>query len=933
MPKILSSTPAWLCRPSPGHELFAPPSSRGRPSALKAPAAGPRRTLARRGTEVFVAVGTQIRWADLASLKNDWEEKAEQRKARGHRRRHRESQKGSDVMEDDETASYRSLKVPVSEPIRQLIPSPKGHLLAIVTSHTVHVALLPDSSHLGGPDTGPIRLKTHTLGPTTHVLSQPPVTSALWHPLGVSDSCLVTVTTDAVVRVWELNPDNRWSFDSPSMALDLKKLVDGTSSDQDFGATNLGKNKGFSPDSFDMEVASTCFGGTGNGKEEGWAPMTLWLAMREGDVYALCPLLPTKWQPPPALIPSLSVSIVSDFNAVRSTSSASAREVLDCQQRYAWISEIDNQEPAYLPGQSEFDPEIEVFTRPIIQGAIPRLQGPFLLDPAPDDGDDDHEVLFTDIHVIGAKLDEEELMFGEDPMLASENGDGDGEAEDGVSVGIVCLITSTGRVHVCLDVDGVEGAWLPTKKSKLKKQDETRDPPTLLTFESIDTQRASEMRSPEDCWPVFSPDPYSRYSLFATHRQAVTFLSFSPWIERLESELSSSGDAGLDFRMKIFTGDGRTLRERVAEVKLPEPEGDDLTASVVFRDSDLGYFLLTEACGQAVGVSFDLPEVNAFQGLANQGRVTWEHERAVVPHKSRAIYQPPSTLWAPSPLASLLDSRAHGRQRRSLTEEIRLSQATLILMTEAHKVLSQHTYQLGVAAAELFRRCERLQGEFHEQIKRADEVAGRIDAVLGEDFDEGDEPSAEKRTGNVGLESRIEAARVRQEELGARYDRLRRRLARSGGRELSEREVRWMEEVEELSGVVAGNTPSDNGREREEAEAGAEAEMKMQPWQRFQEVYSRLPSARSQRNTDERGHEGESTSDGTPQASVVTDASSGAGVFTNAVFYPTISISIALSSTSPTSSYQHQHVHRPPIHASARARTSADTNAHAHSHA
>jgi nucleoporin NUP82 len=90
----------------------------------------------------------------------------------------------------------------VSEQIRQLVPSPNGNLLAIVTSHTIHIAILPDSTHLTRAFAGPIRLKTHTLGPTTHVLSQSSITNALWHPLGVNGTSIVTVTKDAVVRVW-----------------------------------------------------------------------------------------------------------------------------------------------------------------------------------------------------------------------------------------------------------------------------------------------------------------------------------------------------------------------------------------------------------------------------------------------------------------------------------------------------------------------------------------------------------------------------------------------------------------------------------------------------------------------------------------------------------------------------------------------------------
>ena len=79
MPKIKSFAPSWLNEPAPGHKLFEPPADDARPPAPlpygKKPKPGPRRTIARRGTEVFVAVGKQIRWGDLAYLKESWEAK------------------------------------------------------------------------------------------------------------------------------------------------------------------------------------------------------------------------------------------------------------------------------------------------------------------------------------------------------------------------------------------------------------------------------------------------------------------------------------------------------------------------------------------------------------------------------------------------------------------------------------------------------------------------------------------------------------------------------------------------------------------------------------------------------------------------------------------------------------------------------------------
>lgn len=82
MPKVISYTPGWLSRPSPGFDLFSPKdpskakksvpkSSNSTGSSAVLPAA--RRIIARRGTEVFVVVDNVIRWADLPSLKDEWE--------------------------------------------------------------------------------------------------------------------------------------------------------------------------------------------------------------------------------------------------------------------------------------------------------------------------------------------------------------------------------------------------------------------------------------------------------------------------------------------------------------------------------------------------------------------------------------------------------------------------------------------------------------------------------------------------------------------------------------------------------------------------------------------------------------------------------------------------------------------------------------------
>ena len=345
---------------------------------------------------------------------------------------------------------HQVLKTPVAGQIRQLVVSPMGDYLAILTSHTVHVAVLPDSSHLSCHDAaGPLRVKTFQLGPTAHVLEQAPVVSALWHPLGHLGACLVTVTSDACVRVWELNRDARHSFDEPALALDLKKLGNASSAHEDFSASKYGTAKAFSPDSVEMEVAAACFGGAGLAEEHGWSPMTLWIAMTEGDVYALCPLLPTKWEPTTTTIPSLTTSVVSTTTMIAHDPDASENDRRVADQQQMWLADIDSQDPMSASHPDTFR-SFDVYFRPTSPPAIPKLQGPFQITPEPDFAD------VTDIYAIAPRVDDDALLQDEDDSHMFDR--------EGLSLGLICVATKTGAVHICLDLNRVEAQWLPSRR-------------------------------------------------------------------------------------------------------------------------------------------------------------------------------------------------------------------------------------------------------------------------------------------------------------------------------------------------------------------------------------------------------------------------------------------------------------------------------------
>ncbi|CAJ0541913.1 Ff.00g082880.m01.CDS01 [Fusarium sp. VM40] len=791
MPKVKSYSAAWLSSNTPGHRLFEQSTevskSRGLESTYsskKKTPPGPRRTIARRGTEIFVAVGREIRWGDLAYLKDEWASRCSKgRSSQGPRVKREDSTQSFDDENVENAPGMRTIKTPAAEDIRQLIISPNSNLLAILTTYTVHICVLPDPSHLTSEDVGPLKPKIFTLGPTTHVTSRSPIASALWHPLGVSGTCIVTTTADAIVRVWELSTTDRWSFDTPSTSVDLKKLVDGTTLDQDFSASTSATNIAFSPDSFEMEVATASFSTKGAG---GWNSMTLWIAMREGDVYALCPLLPQKWAPPPTLIPSLSVSIVTTVASIEDDPEVGEREKLLAQQQLEWMGELDSQEPTIVEGPLG-EPITEIYTRPNRPGIIPRLQGPFELQSDPETGDE-LDTSVTDMLVIGKKTETEELMMGEEEDLDMDDGD-----QEGLSLTVVCLLSTSGQVRVYLDLEGIQAQWLPPKnKNKLGRLLAESDPPSLLSFQAIDTMSPVEVN--EESWPVFSTDVTSRYNFFVTHHAAITFISLTSWIFRLESELNGDSEAGTDFRIGLLVN-SQSSRDRIysqptADIAVP------LAACNVLRDPDVGYFLLSATPYEPIALTFDTPEVDL--APIRQESPQYEREASMAPldfYEPRPVFNPSHAFDEGSALPTLLERLRTSRHKTVVNQEVRLSPLTLQIFTDAHKVLADETHRLGMAAAEVFRRCELLQNELKQQVMKANEVKGKIDTINGSHRD----GEAE----NAMYDRRVATAKDRQGQLAERLENLRKIVGKATTRDLSAKEHAFVEEVRSMEASMS----------------------------------------------------------------------------------------------------------------------------------
>ncbi|RMY51891.1 hypothetical protein D0865_06092 [Hortaea werneckii] len=788
--KTLARALPYFSRPTPGFQLFHSEQRQG-PDATHPRYNGPVKRLAHRDTEVFVAVGTELRWADLEQLKSAgevWD------------RSHGMDEPAEEQEPEEEDRRYRVLKTSVARPIQQLSVSPSGDFIAILTSHTCHVATLPSASHLTSGSYEPLRIKTYQVGPTAHVLEQSPLVSALWHPLSPSGNCLVTVARDACVRLWELERSDLSSFDEPSLAVDLKKLANATTTQADFSASKYGVNKGFSPDNVEMDVHAACFGGSGTDDESGWAAMTLWVAMGEGDVYALCPFLPSKWRATSTLLPSLSTSVVAKTRAISHDSEATEDEKRVADQQTRWLADLDEQEPMSLPDANEFD-LVDVYNRPARPGALPKLQGPFYVGTDNDIGE------ITDIHVIGAKINDESL-YDEDEVV---------DDEPGLSVGIICVATSTSKVHVCLDLDGVEAEWLPTKRAP-------RNDSSFYTFSDEDVERSLlvyetlDLSNPDvdvEGWPTFTPSPANCYELLATTPSGVYTLDFQPWTQALEDELAHAQEQGADFRFDILLESTATAITQPIRLTT-ESQQTINTALAILSPAGLGGCLILTLADPNSPLSallaLPLPPSNPYAPDTTNSSLPLlpSESRLLEEPEPRAPYLPAETFFTPSGLPAFAKEAAqHHRLGPTASavsgQQIRYSPATLQFLTDAHRLVAAETHGLGLAASELFRRCERMRSELLDQIRRVREIRDKVDVVVG--TDEGSEADSQGEGGSLEKKDRVEVrvneAHERTVELNERVERLRGKMGRlgggaSGGRPLSVREQGFAKEVERV---------------------------------------------------------------------------------------------------------------------------------------
>lgn len=346
----------------------------------------------------------------------------------------------------------------------------------------------------------------------------------------------------------------------------------------------------------------------------------------------------------------------------------------------------------------------------------------------------------------------------------------------------------------------------------------------LMLLEALDTMAGNPEDEENIDWPTINPDIRSRYAFFLTHGKGIFFISVEPWIDPLEGELQTESTAGMAFRMDVMMKSSHALRERILRFdSYADSATSQIPAAVVLRDSDLGYFIITASADRPYAALLDSPDGAELAQTDKEEHYREQDQQIAELAIPRETYEPSEVLYGRSSLLNFLDTHVHKRHKAMLSDEIRLSSATFEVMTEAHRLLSQETHRLGVAVAEIFSRCERLQLEFRNQLDRVGEISGQIAKINDEDADDFGEDNNAR--GSAKIEERLRRAKDRHDDLANRHDALKRKLAKAGGRPLSDKEQAWGAEAKKLEDSIIRpeNHDQEMGRKQEH-------------WQRYEEV-------------------------------------------------------------------------------------------------
>ncbi|KAK9237240.1 hypothetical protein V1525DRAFT_450727 [Lipomyces kononenkoae] len=666
--------------------------------------------IAVRGTEIFVAVQGQIRCADFGKI----------REAGNHWR------------------YYKTLNVNgLDFSVRRLQVNNSGTFIAIIGDQKIIVCSLPLPGFSKRSETK-LHVRHRALG-MTYRDRDVSILKTLWHPLAKDDSCLVVLSSDKVVRMFDLV----YSYDEPEQIFDFTQSI---SNNFSFGLSEcIGK-----------EPTSMCFGV----KDHGLGEMALYVLMGDGDICILCPFIPRQCAMERQSIQILLEWALSEDRDV--DPHIPKIERFRRRQQLNWVADIavqsnDLSKSVGMPPRTNKFGEIVdvgVFDRPDADKFKMRLQGPVAVEPYP-------KLLYK----AGIACD----ICGM-------------EADD---IAVFVTVFGTGRVNIHIQDNPVGVLWESSSYAAFIDQDGEQaevDELSLLLLESISLDCGVSADHEQTQLPLsFVPGSAGRYYLLVVYTHGLFHLDLSKWKTKLLDALSSATDPLLQ---QALANMPRTSTN--ALIKSNNSSKNRILGTGILRDTFSGDILISLRT-LGIDVFEDSMQEDTFISSKSVKDSTLAIEPpAGSPSIAGAVTYEPlmnpllvdvDKLRRGSTVESKL-SRKKALLEFSLTESLQVSEHTLQFLGDLVELLQPELQEVYLAGHAIQRRLLEQRAEMHRQLAKLAEVQSRLAFAQHEE-----------------MSATVRKVLSRQTELNERADKLYKKLIESQALPISESERKWMQEL------------------------------------------------------------------------------------------------------------------------------------------
>ncbi|KAJ2454887.1 hypothetical protein EV183_001148, partial [Coemansia sp. RSA 2336] len=554
------------------HPIFSEPATQTKSGTLMPTV---RERVAVRGTDLFIAVGREVRWISLKACKDAYV-RFESRKLRGTDTLRADS--SADTKQEAVAAVpwYRLGCEALTFDIERLAVNTSGKLLAAVGMHQVAVVVLPtpramSKSARGGAFTA-ARLETvgeeqddksvwvdcrsmllgtspragtpkgkesrrHSAGfgagmsVAANWSVRTRVVDVLWHPLSTNDTHLLVLQANGTIKIFDISED----VDSPEQTLSL------------FSASGAG-SAGFAM----SRAVSFCMGSS---TSAGWSRVTLYVLTNTAELYSLCPVLPRQCNLDQMWLEDLLEAVELDVREWQAEEYETSEciytppELIAARAAVKWLDQV-------LDLDSGKSSERMYLTLPSSLLLPAAAQGPYLFQPEPapvsalyesDSSESDDEL---DTSNRGVDFDPDDACS----VLYMESA-------SGMGIGLVAIAYCNARVEVFADLEPVIGAWVDTSNHSTN----IRELPVLATLASVDltVKALASCESAKDSRQIGSvalvADTLSPTVFYALHSHGVHRVDMRSWTRQLERAVGLTSESGRSAALEelLHSLDGR----------------------------------------------------------------------------------------------------------------------------------------------------------------------------------------------------------------------------------------------------------------------------------------------------------------------------------------------------------------------------------------